>query len=48
MVCARTAFTCGAAKKGRDDGVSDLVFDEARRLTRPRRVDNHFHIRNVR
>ncbi len=35
-------------KKGRDDGVSDLVFDNAGRLTRPGRVDNHFHIGNVR
>ena len=37
---------CG--EKRSDNGISDLVFDEARRLTRPRRVDNHFHIGNVR
>ena len=36
---------CG--EKRSDNGISDLVLDKAGRLTRPRGVDNHFHVGNV-
>ncbi len=34
-------------EKRSNNGISNLVFDEARGLTRPRCVDNHFHVGNV-
>ena len=35
-------------EKRRDDRIRDLVFDDAGRLARPRGVDDHFHVGNVR
>ena len=40
-------FYVRGGEKCRDNGIRDLVFDEAGRLTCPRRVDNHFHVGNV-
>ena len=41
-------FYVRCREKRRDDGISNLVFDDAGRLTHPRGVDNHFHVGNVR
>ena len=37
---------CG--EQSSDNGIGDLVFDEAGRLTRPGRMDNDFHVGDVR
>ena len=47
MVCARTAFTWGAASKVVTMRIGDLVFDDIGRLTRPFRVNDHLHIADV-
>src|ERR1700676_1751311 len=41
-------FHVRRGEKCSDYGISDLVFDKARRLASPRRVDNHFHVGNIR
>ena len=48
MVCARTALTCGAASKRRDDRISDLVLDDVGRLARPGGMNDDFDVGNVR
>src|ERR1700704_730111 len=41
-------FYMRGGKQGRDNGISDLIFDDARRLTHPRSMDNDFDVGNIR